>query len=111
MCEHGNVAIVAVGDGRALVVAVRGDKLEAGEALRQVQVLGDFFASQLVALSGTDRRDAVELARLASPYAVDNLEGISVTTGTRGETLLWIISDDNFNPMQRNILLLFELVP
>ena len=29
--------------------------------------------------------------------------------GARGETLIWIISDDNFNPMQRNILLLFEL--
>ena len=29
----------------------------------------------------------------------------------RGETLLWLISDDNFNPLQRNILLLFELAP
>jgi hypothetical protein len=27
----------------------------------------------------------------------------------RGETLFWLISDDNFNPLQRNILLLFEL--
>ncbi len=52
---------------------------------------------------------AQELARLANPYAVDNLEGLSVGTGTRGETLLWLISDDNFNPMQRNILLMFEL--
>jgi len=50
-----------------------------------------------------------ELARLASPYAVDNLEGMTATKGTRGETLLWLISDDNFNPLQRNILLLFEL--
>jgi hypothetical protein len=51
-----------------------------------------------------------ELARLASPYAVDNLEGLSVTHGARGETLLWLMSDDNFNPVQRNILLLFELL-
>jgi hypothetical protein len=50
-----------------------------------------------------------ELAFLASPYAVDNLEGLAVTTGSRGETLLWLISDDNFNPLQRNIVLLFEL--
>jgi hypothetical protein len=50
-----------------------------------------------------------ELARLASPYAVDNLEGIAATRGARGETLLWLISDDNFNRVQRNILLLFEL--
>ena len=52
-----------------------------------------------------------ELARLVAPMAVDNLEGISATRGPRGETLLWMISDDNFNPLQRNILLLFELEP
>lgn len=53
--------------------------------------------------------DAEELARLASPYAVDNLEGLAATTGEHGETLLWMIADDNFNPLQRNLLLLFEL--
>jgi hypothetical protein len=52
---------------------------------------------------------AQELARLASPVAVDNLEGIAATKGPRGETLLWLVSDDNFNPLQRNLLLLFEL--
>lgn len=52
---------------------------------------------------------AEELAFLATPYAVDNLEGLSTTRGPRGETLLWLISDDNFNPLQRNILMLFEL--
>lgn len=52
---------------------------------------------------------ARELARLVPPAAVDNLEGIAATTGARGETLLWLISDDNFNSLQRNLLLLFEL--
>jgi hypothetical protein len=52
---------------------------------------------------------AEELARLYVPYAVDNLEGISATRGPRGETLLWLMSDNNFNPLQRTILLLFEL--
>ncbi|ODT98737.1 MAG: hypothetical protein ABS83_03870 [Rhodospirillales bacterium SCN 65-16] len=54
---------------------------------------------------------AEELAFLASPYPVDNLEGLSSSRGARGETLLWLISDDNFNPLQRNILMLFELAP
>lgn len=54
---------------------------------------------------------AEELARLASPYAVDNLEGLAATRGAAGETLLWLMSDDNFNPLQRNILMLFELAP
>ncbi len=52
---------------------------------------------------------AEELVLLASPYAVDNLEGLSAARGPRGETLLWLISDDNFNPLQRNLLLMFEL--
>jgi hypothetical protein len=52
---------------------------------------------------------AHELARLASPVAVDNLEGVAATRGPRGETLLWLISDDNFNALQRNLLLMFEL--
>ena len=53
-----------------------------------------------------------ELARLSSSsYMVDNMEGLAATTGPRGETLLWLISDDNFNPLQRNILQLFELAP
>lgn len=65
-----------------------------------------FEASQLAPGSTVQ---AEELARLASPYAVDNLEGLAATTGPRGETLLWLMSDDNFNPLQRNILLLFEL--
>jgi hypothetical protein len=52
---------------------------------------------------------AREIARLAAPLTVDNLEGISATTGPRGETLLWLISDDNFSVLQRNLLLLFEM--
>jgi hypothetical protein len=67
-----------------------------------------FNASQLTPGSTVQ---AEELARLASPYAVDNLEGLAATKGPRGETLLWLMSDDNFNPLQRNILLLFELTP
>ena len=52
---------------------------------------------------------AKELAFLASPYTVDNLEGISAAKGRHGETLLFLMSDNNFNPLQRNLLLMFEL--
>lgn len=65
-----------------------------------------FEASQLAPGTAVHAR---ELAFLASPYAVDNLEGLSAATGSHGETLLWLISDDNFNPLQRNLLLMFEL--
>lgn len=52
-----------------------------------------------------------ELAWLRHPFSVDNLEGIAAGSGPRGETLLWLLSDNNFNPLQRTILLHFELMP
>lgn len=42
-------------------------------------------------------------------YQIDNMEGLAVTRNAAGETLLTIISDDNFNPLQRTVLLRFAL--
>ena len=49
------------------------------------------------------------VAEFRAPVAVDNFEGIAVRQGPRGETLIYIISDDNFNPLQRTLLMMFEL--
>ena len=51
---------------------------------------------------------AAELARLESPLAVDNMEGLAVTQEA-GRTIAWIISDDNFNAFQRTLLMKFAL--
>ena len=40
---------------------------------------------------------------------IDNMEGIAVRRGAKGETLFYLISDDNFSPLQRTLLLMFEL--
>ncbi len=50
-----------------------------------------------------------ELAVIRPPLAVDNMEGIDVKQGPKGETLVYLLSDNNFNAIQRNLLLLFEL--
>jgi len=50
-----------------------------------------------------------ELAVLKDPVITENLEGVSAARGPNGETLLWLISDDNFNPLQQTILLHFAL--
>lgn len=42
-------------------------------------------------------------------YEIDNMEGLAVTVNAAGETLLTLISDDNFSPIQRTILLRFAL--
>lgn len=50
-----------------------------------------------------------ELAVLRAPLIIENFEGIDVRRGARGETLIYIISDDNYNIIQRTLLLMFEL--
>lgn len=44
-------------------------------------------------------------------YEIDNMEGLAVSTSKSGETLLTLISDDNFSVFQRTVLLRFALIP
>lgn len=50
-----------------------------------------------------------ELIHLSAPYSVDNMEGLSVQQDSEGRTLIFIVSDDNFNALQRTIFMMFEL--
>jgi hypothetical protein len=43
-------------------------------------------------------------------YEVDNMEGIDAHVTAEGETVLTMVSDDNFSPLQRTLLLQFTLV-
>lgn len=42
-------------------------------------------------------------------YQIDNMEGLAVSHTRQGETVLTLVSDDNFAPIQRNLLLQFTL--
>ena len=75
-----------------------------GARSRLVLVAADQFKPDAV-VRGT------ELAIIARPYTIEKYDGLSVTRGRRGETLIWLISDDDFNPLQRNLLLQLELLP
>ena len=50
-----------------------------------------------------------ELARLVPPLSVDNFEGLAVHPDPGGGWLIYLLSDDNFNPLQRTLLLQFHL--
>jgi hypothetical protein len=50
-----------------------------------------------------------EMARLAPPLTVDNMEAIAIEE-VDGRTIVWIASDDNFNPLQRTLLMQFEWI-
>jgi hypothetical protein len=54
--------------------------------------------------------DGVALIEADLHYQIDNMEGIAVTRNARGETILTLVSDDNFSVVQRNLLLQFKLV-
>ncbi|GER05292.1 hypothetical protein JCM17846_29740 [Iodidimonas nitroreducens] len=50
-----------------------------------------------------------ELARLEPPLMVDNMEALAVHVDTVGQWMITIISDDNFSPLQRTILLRYKM--
>lgn len=47
--------------------------------------------------------------RLARPMTVDNFEGIALQEVEGGVLRVWIISDNNFNPQQRTLLMAFDI--
>ena len=48
------------------------------------------------------------LATWAPPLTVDNMEALAITQ-SRGRTILWIASDDNYFALERTLLMAFEL--
>ncbi len=55
--------------------------------------------------------DGELIASLDSSFEIDNMEGLAVRRGDQGETLVYLVSDDNFNrPIQRTLLMMFELL-
>lgn len=47
--------------------------------------------------------------RSKAGQTIDNMEGLAVRTAPPARTLIYAVSDDNFNPLQRTVLLMFEL--
>ncbi len=53
--------------------------------------------------------DGEVLINLTARYGIDNFEGLAVRTNANGETIIYVVSDNNFNPLQKNLLLMFKL--
>jgi hypothetical protein len=49
-----------------------------------------------------------ELLRLEPPLAADNFEALAVQENPKHGTLIYVVSDDNFHPLQRTLLLQFR---
>lgn len=72
------------------------------------------WAARLKVISGRTIQPGASLkgetiAELRPPLNVDNFEAVSAIKGQNGETLIYILSDDNFRPQQRTLLMMFAL--
>lgn len=86
-----------------IVVLERSIALFSGATMRIRQICGrDIKPNALV--------DGYKLIESGWSLSVDNMEGIAVHKASNGETILTVISDDNFHFLQRNLLLQFALV-
>ena len=94
-------ALATLPDGDVLVLERR-FTLVAGPGARLVRVAR-------AAIAPGARLTGRELGRLELPLAVDNFEGLAVRRDGAGRTLVYLVSDDNYNPVQRTLLMQFRL--
>lgn len=68
-----------------------------------------YVKAQMLASSAVIEGETLFEADMA--YEIDNMEGVAVHRGARGETVLTLVSDNNFNPLlQRTLMLQFTLL-
>ena len=72
------------------------------------------LVTRLVRVAASDIRPrahlrSIELARLEPPLSVHNFEGIASREGSNGETLIYLLSDNDFDEDHRTLLVMFEL--
>lgn len=76
---------------------------------RRLSLLGGLEARVVALDVATLRQGAVvegrELARLGVDSIAENFEGIAAAPAGEGRTSIYILADDNFNPLQRTVLL------
>lgn len=70
------------------------------------------LAGNHIALTIRDPAGAeIDRLELARPLTVDNFEGLAAVPQADGRIRLYLISDDNFSPQQRTLLLAFDWTP
>jgi hypothetical protein len=68
-----------------------------------------FVRLEAQGLKGNVRLQGSTLAILEPPLILDNFEGLACRAGQDGETLIYVLSDNNFSAVQRTLLLHFAL--
>lgn len=55
--------------------------------------------------------DGGEIAKFTMRQNIDNMEGIAMRLGPDDKTFVYLLADDNYSPIERTVLLMFELLP
>lgn len=93
----------AVGPNSELLILERSFSWRRGVAMRIRSVLlADIVPGAVL--------EGSKLISADMGYEIDNMEGLSVHRTPKGETVLTLVSDDNFSMIQRTILLQFTLL-
>lgn len=99
---HAMTGAALLPDGRVLTVERRFDVLTGPGAQLRIFDPADFQDGATV--------DGELVATLFGGVTVDNMEGIAVRRDAEGRTLVYLVSDDNFQrPLQRTLVMMFEL--
>lgn len=67
------------------------------------------YVTQKELTSGRPIQGRVVMTANNSNHRVDNMEGIAVHQSSRGETIVTLVSDDNFNSFQQTLFMQFAL--
>jgi len=82
---------------------------------RSASLFGGFEARLSViktaAIAPGARLSGQELAVIKSPLPVDNFEAAAARAAPDGSVLIYLLSDDNFNAMERTLVLQFRWRP
>ena len=76
--------------------------VESGSVVRFVRVARNLIAPHR-------RVEGKEIAMLEPPLSTENFEGIAIRRGQGPQALVYVMSDDNFNPLRRTLLFMFAL--
>jgi len=83
-----------------------------GDRLAYLLRAWDPLSGCRIALVIHDRQGRVlDRLDLKYPFTVDNFEGLAAVPGIHGTIRFYLISDDNFSPAERTLLLAFDWMP
>jgi len=100
--EYGLTAIAAF-DGPAIAILYRAyDPIRGSRAV--VRILSQ-------PLRAKPAPQVVDSFSIEGPLTRDNFEGLALVRNAKGGTRLYLLSDDNFSPTQRTLLLAFDWQP